>query len=112
MDKGNPALSSPAPPPLGRASSPACWALGRGRGGVEQALKRVTCPSLLMSVRTDFLYPRHQQIRVVDALKGRVPVEHIDIDSDNGHDGFLTEPEQTGAPMGDFIDKVAKGSIA
>ena len=47
-----------------------------------------------MSVRTDFLYPRHQQIRVVDALKGRVPVEHIDIDSDNGHDGFLTEPER------------------
>jgi len=86
--------------------------VGRGRGGVEQALKRVTCPSLLMSVRTDFLYPRHQQIRVVDGLKGRVPVEHIDIDSDNGHDGFLTEPEQTGVPMGEFIEKVAKGSIA
>ena len=86
--------------------------VGRGRGGVEQALKRVTCPSLLMSVRTDFLYPRHQQIRVVNGLKGRVPVEHIDIDSDNGHDGFLTEPEQTGVPMGEFIEKVAKSSIA
>ena len=86
--------------------------IGRGRGGVEQALKRVTCPSLLMSVRTDFLYPRHQQIRVLNALKGRVPVQHIDIDSDNGHDGFLTEPEQTGSPMGEFIDKIAKGAIA
>tara|TARA_B100000674_G_scaffold282010_1_gene233198 strand:- start:4192 stop:5394 length:1203 start_codon:yes stop_codon:yes gene_type:complete len=86
--------------------------VGRGRGGVEQALKRITCPSLLMSVRTDFLYPRPQQIRIVDALKGRVPVEHIDIDSDNGHDGFLTEPEQTGGPMGDFIEKISKGAIA
>ena len=86
--------------------------VGRGRGGVEQALKRITCPSLLMRVRTDFLYPRHQQIRIVDALKGRVPVEHIDIDSDNGHDGFLTEPEQTGGPMGDFIEKISKGAIA
>ena len=86
--------------------------VGRGRGGVEQALKRITCPSLLMSVRTDFLYPRHQQIRIVNALKGRVPVEHIDIDSDNGHDGFLTEPEQTGGPMGDFIEKISKGAIA
>ena len=86
--------------------------VGRGRGGVEQALKRITCPSILMSVRTDFLYPRYQQIRIVDALRGRVPVEHIDIDSDNGHDGFLTEAEQTGEPMGDFIEKIAKGSIA
>lgn len=86
--------------------------IGRGRGGIEQALQRITCPSLLMSVRTDFLYPRHQQMRIVDALRGRVPVEHIDIDSDNGHDGFLTAPEQTGPPMGDFIEKIAKGSIA
>jgi homoserine O-acetyltransferase len=86
--------------------------VGRGRGGVEQALKRITCPSIIMSVRTDFLYPRYQQIRIVDALRGRVPVEHVDIDSDNGHDGFLTEAEQTGAPMGDFIEKIAKGSIA
>jgi len=86
--------------------------VGRGRGGVEQALKRITCPSILMSVRTDFLYPRYQQIRIVDALRGRVPVEHVDIDSDNGHDGFLTEAEQTGEPMGDFIEKIAKGSIA
>ena len=49
---------------------------------------------------------------MADAQKGRVPAEHSDIDTDNGHDGFLTEPEQTGAPMGDCIDKVAKGSIA
>ena len=84
--------------------------LGRGRGGVEQALTRVRAPSLLMSVRTDFLYPRHQQVRVVDALSGRVPVEHVDIDSDNGHDGFLTEPEQTGRPMGEFVDRIAKGA--
>ena len=50
-------------------------------------------------------------MRIVDTLRGRVPVEHIDIDSDNGHDGFLTEPEQSGLPMGDFVEKIAKGSI-
>lgn len=81
--------------------------LGRGRGGVEKALQRVRVPTQVMSVRTDFLYPRHQQLRIVDAL-GHVDAEHIDIDSDNGHDGFLTEPEQTGAPMGEFVNRIAK----
>ena len=82
--------------------------LGRGRGGVEKALTRVRVPTQVMSVRTDFLYPRHQQMRMVDGLTGRVPVEHIDIDSDNGHDGFLTEPDQTGPPMGEFVERIAK----
>ena len=82
--------------------------LGRGRGGVEKALQRVQVPAQIMSVRTDFLYPRHQQMRVVDAVADRVEVTHVDIDSDNGHDGFLTEPDQTGVPMGEFVDRIAK----
>ncbi|MFQ3330025.1 MAG: homoserine O-acetyltransferase [Candidatus Poriferisodalaceae bacterium] len=85
--------------------------VGRGRGGVEKALTRIQAPALIMSVRTDFLYPRHQQMRIVDALKDQVHVEHVDIDSDNGHDGFLTEPEQTGEPMKEFINRVEKDSL-
>jgi homoserine O-acetyltransferase len=83
--------------------------VGRGRGGVERALRRIRVPTQVMSVRSDFLYPPHQQVRVVEALRGQVPVEHVEIDSDNGHDGFLTEPEQTGVPMAEFIDRTAKG---
>ncbi len=82
--------------------------VGRGRGGVERALERVRVPSLVMSVSTDFLYPRHQQMEIVDALSGRVAIEHVDITSDNGHDGFLTEPDQTGFPTGEFLDRLAK----
>ncbi len=78
------------------------------RASVAAALRRVLVPTLVMSVSTDFLYPRSQQLQIVDALRGRVPVCHVDIDSDNGHDGFLTEPAQTGSPMGAFIDRVAK----
>jgi homoserine O-acetyltransferase len=85
--------------------------VGRGRGGVEKALTRIESPALIMSVRTDFLYPRDQQMRIVDALKNQVHVEHVDIDSDNGHDGFLTEPEQTGEPMKEFITRVEKDSL-
>ncbi len=84
--------------------------VGRGRGGVEAALNRIVAPTMVMSVRTDFLYPRHQQMRIVETLASRptMRVEHVDIDSDNGHDGFLTEPDQTGPPMGEFIDDVYK----
>ena len=42
------------------------------------------------------------------ARRSMMRVEHVDIDSDNGHDGFLTEPDQTGPPMGEFIDDVYK----
>ncbi|WP_419841714.1 homoserine O-acetyltransferase MetX [Candidatus Poriferisodalis sp.] len=86
--------------------------VGRGRGGTDAALARIVAPTLVMSVRTDFLYPRPQQMRIVEALSRRpaMRVEHVDIDSDNGHDGFLTEPDQTGPPMGEFIDDVYKNS--
>ena len=84
--------------------------VGRGRGGIDAALGRIVAPTMVMSVRTDFLYPRPQQLRIVEALRRRATmrVEHIDIDSDNGHDGFLTEPDQTGPPMGEFIDDIYK----
>lgn len=82
--------------------------IGRGRGGINAALRRVQAATMVMSVTTDFLYPRPQQRRIIDALVGQVTVEHIDIESDNGHDGFLTAHEQTGPPMGWFIDETVK----
>ena len=84
--------------------------IGRGRAGIDRALARIVAPTMVMSVRTDFLYPRPQQMLIVDSLRRResLRVEHVDIDSDNGHDGFLTEPDQTGPPMGEFIDDVYK----
>ncbi|HCB37853.1 MAG TPA: homoserine O-acetyltransferase [Acidimicrobiaceae bacterium] len=82
--------------------------IGRGRGGVDGALARIRSATMVMSVNSDFLYPRAQQMRIVDALADQVTVEHVDIDSDNGHDAFLTEPHQSGPPMGRFIDEVAK----
>ncbi len=82
--------------------------IGRGRGDIDAALKRIQAPMLVMSVSSDFLYPRQQQLRIVDALVDQVPVEHVDIESDNGHDGFLTEPGQVGPPMGRFVDEATK----
>ncbi|CCG05560.1 homoserine O-acetyltransferase MetX [Blastococcus saxobsidens] len=63
------------------------WDVGRGRGGVEAALGRITARALVAGVDTDRLYPPEQQQRVADALG--VPLRLIS--SPYGHDGFLLE---------------------
>jgi homoserine O-acetyltransferase len=69
------------------------WDVGRGRGGVEAALGRVTARALVAGVDSDRLYPLEQQQQVADALG--VPLQVIS--SPYGHDGFLIEVEAVGA---------------
>lgn len=71
--------------------------VGRGRGGVEQALAGVTAVPFLAAVETDRLYFPEQSQRIADAIPGEHRV-HI-INSPIGHDGFLTSAEQLGEPM-------------
>jgi len=68
------------------------WDVGRGRGGVEAALGRVTARSLVAGVDGDRLYPLALQQQVADALG--VPLQVIA--SPYGHDGFLIEVEAVG----------------
>ncbi|GAB3355525.1 homoserine O-acetyltransferase MetX [Modestobacter lapidis] len=69
------------------------WDVGRGRGGVEAALARVTARSVVAGVDSDRLYPPAQQQRLADGLG--VPL-HL-ISSPYGHDGFLLETGEVGA---------------
>ena len=66
--------------------------VGRGRGGVEAALARVTARSLVAGVDSDRLYPLALQQQVADALG--VPLQVIA--SPYGHDGFLIEVDAVG----------------
>jgi homoserine O-acetyltransferase len=68
------------------------WDVGRGRGGVEAALRRVTARCLVAGVDSDRLYPPALQQQVADALG--VPLRLIS--SPYGHDGFLIEVEAVG----------------
>ncbi|QXE38304.1 homoserine O-acetyltransferase [Streptomyces sp. GMY02] len=69
--------------------------IGRGRGGVRAALRRISAPTLVAGVDSDRLYPPSQQAELAagipDADRLRV------IESPYGHDGFLIETEQVGA---------------
>jgi homoserine O-acetyltransferase/O-succinyltransferase len=75
------------------------WDVGRGRGGVEAALARVTARSVVAGVDSDRLYPIAQQQQVADALG--VPLQVIA--SPYGHDGFLIETAAVGRLLRDLL---------
>ena len=74
------------------------WDVGRGRGGVEAALARVTARTLVAGVDSDRLYPLEEQQLAADVLG--VPL-HV-IESPYGHDGFLIET----AAVGDLLRRL------
>jgi homoserine O-acetyltransferase len=75
------------------------WDVGRGRGGVEAALSRVTARSVVAGVDSDRLYPIAQQQQVADGLG--VPLQVIA--SPYGHDGFLIETAAVGGLLRDLL---------
>lgn len=83
--------------------------LGRARGGVGRALRRIRGPVLNVSISSDRLYPPHLQRRTHDALvaAGRPSELHV-IESPQGHDGFLLETDAVGERLVDFLTRVEK----
>lgn len=82
--------------------------IGRGRGGVLAALRRVQCPTLVASVNTDSLYPPTQQL---DLHRGLLSVDRrsrwVDLISPHGHDGFLIETGQLAPQITQFLEETA-----
>jgi homoserine O-acetyltransferase/O-succinyltransferase len=62
--------------------------VGRARGGVDAALRRVTARTLVVAVDSDRLYPPYQQEEIARAVPG---AELRTVTSPYGHDGFLLE---------------------
>jgi homoserine O-acetyltransferase len=69
--------------------------VGRGRGGIAGALRRVRAETCVAGIASDRLYPLGQQEELVRHLPGDVPLRIIE--SESGHDGFLLELGQVGA---------------
>jgi homoserine O-acetyltransferase len=68
--------------------------VGRGRGGVQAALQRVTADLVVVAVDSDRLYPPRLSHEISQASASSDPT-HV-ITSDHGHDGFLIEIAQVG----------------
>ncbi len=74
----------------------------------QEALSRITCPSLWFAFSSDWLYPPNQSEEMVALLKKLdKPVEYHLIDSDYGHDSFLIEPEKFTPLISAFLDRLA-----
>ena len=62
--------------------------VGRGRGGVQQALSRIQARCTVVAVDTDQIFPPAESREWSRWIPG---AEYIEISSDFGHDGFLLE---------------------
>ncbi|ETN24040.1 homoserine O-acetyltransferase [Phytophthora nicotianae CJ01A1] len=65
--------------------------VGRGRGGVEQALGSLAQPSLVIGIDSDVLYPLSEQQEIADLLPNS---QFAALSSPHGHDGFLLGQEE------------------
>ena len=80
--------------------------VARGRGGLAPAMARITAPTLAIGISSDILYPTYQQRQIRDlvAAKG-VRSEYVEIDSPHGHDAFLIDLQQVGAPIAGWLHR-------
>lgn len=65
--------------------------IGRGRGGVEAALRKITMPCVVIGIDSDRLFPIEEPRYIANHLP---KAEFYTISSKFGHDGFLLEYPQ------------------
>ncbi len=76
--------------------------VGRGRGGMDAALKTIRAKALFVGITSDVLFPLQEQ----EYLADRVPGSSFEkIDSIYGHDGFLVEVTKLTHIIRDFFKK-------
>jgi homoserine O-acetyltransferase len=67
---------------------------------------------LVISFKSDWLYPSHQSQEIVRALKmNRVDATYCELQSTYGHDAFLVEVEEQTTLIKPFLDKTFNGYL-
>ncbi len=74
--------------------------VGRGRGGVEAALRTIGVPTLVIGIPSDRLFTVDGQDRIAAAIPGSLDgATATRLESPFGHDSFLIEHELVGAHL-------------
>ncbi|WP_303045085.1 homoserine O-acetyltransferase family protein [Duncaniella muris] len=74
--------------------------VGRGRGGLDAALKRIKARTLVVGLETDIVFPPREMQELCSKIPGAV---YGEIHSPFGHDGFLVEYNQLNNLLLPFI---------
>lgn len=75
--------------------------VGRGRGGVDAALARITADTIVVGITTDIIFTPAEMRSLAARIPGAV---YDEIDSAFGHDGFLVEHEALNNILYPFIN--------
>jgi homoserine O-acetyltransferase len=68
-------------------------------------IERIVCPSQVIGVTSDALFPIWQQREVARYLKKNdASVTYLEIDAPYGHDTFLVEREKVGNAVKEFLE--------
>jgi homoserine O-acetyltransferase len=71
--------------------------LGEGQESLEAGVARIRCPTLVLGVRSDILFPAVQQRELADLVRlGGAEVTHVELDAPYGHDTFLIDIDRVG----------------
>ena len=79
--------------------------VARGRGGLSQAMARISAPTLAVGISSDILYPTYQQRQIRELVAGNgVRADYVEIESPHGHDAFLVDVPQMGEVLTKWFD--------
>jgi homoserine O-acetyltransferase len=78
--------------------------VGRGRGGIKKALKRIKARSLFLGIDNDILFPVVEQKMLADTVEN---ARYDELDSIYGHDGFLLEFDKLTTAINNFYREAA-----
>ncbi|MGZ4163283.1 MAG: homoserine O-acetyltransferase MetX [Tumebacillaceae bacterium] len=86
--------------------------IGRGRGGFEAAVERISCPIAWVGIDSDHLFPAVEQRQTAERLAqlGK-RVAYRELHSLHGHDAFLLEIEQMNAILREFLQQAEQSSV-
>jgi len=74
--------------------------VGRDRGSIKKALKKIKAKALVISIASDVLFPPSEQKLIAKHIK---KATYKKINSDFGHDGFLIEYDKLSKIIGKFL---------
>jgi homoserine O-acetyltransferase/O-succinyltransferase len=86
--------------------------LGRDRGGLVEASRRISAETLLIGVRTDILFPPGHVLDTTNAIVAAGgQARYWELNSPHGHDAFLKEFERLDAVLRDGIGTAVADAV-